>query len=229
MPSASRVLLASLAVTLLVVAAGLGIRLGVAGPEGSDDPDSPGEPGSGQDVPAAVSPPESLAGLETRGLAALRAPFCAGIAEAAVVDALGGEPTRAEAYDNGETAALTPTVTDVSHEHGCLWSDTRTTARGWVFAPPVTPARARGLADGAAAGRGCSRVPDAPALGEPDVALVCDRGDVREASYRGLLGDAWLVCSITAPRALDRAEHLDRAGRWCAAVVTATTGSTGPD
>lgn len=225
MPSGSRVLLASAATsavaTAVAVAVGLGIRLGVTGPDEGSAP----APDRGPVVVA--EPPVSLAEMETRGLAALRAPFCAGIARASVEDALGAEATRAETYENGETAALTPKVTDVAHEHGCLWSDRRTTARGWIFAPPVTPGRARGLADSAADGRGCSRVPDAPALGEPGVALVCERGGVREASYRGLLGDAWLVCSTTAPRALAPAEHLDRTSRWCAAVVTAATGATG--
>jgi hypothetical protein len=217
MPSGSRVLLASAAVTAVAVAVGLAVT-------GPDE----GSPQIAERAPAVVAePPASLADMETRGLAALRAPFCAGITRESVEDALGGEATRAEAYENGETAALTPKVTDVAHEHGCLWSDGRTTARGWVFAPPVTPGRARGLADSAAAGRGCSRVPEAPTLGEPGVALVCERGGVREASYRGLLGDAWLVCSTTAPRALDAAEHLDRTSAWCAAVVTAATGATG--
>lgn len=217
MPSGSRVLLASAAATAAAVAVGIGVT-------GSDEGSAP--PPDRRPV-AVAEPPASLAEMETRGLAALRAPFCAGIARESVEDALGAEATRAEAYENGETAALTPQVTDVAHEHGCLWTDGRTTARGWVFAPPVTPGRARGLADSAAAGRGCSRVPDAPVLGEPGVALVCERGGVREASYRGLLGDAWLVCSTTAPRALERAEHLDRTSRWCAAVVTAATGATG--
>ncbi|MDN4172495.1 hypothetical protein QWY28_06035 [Nocardioides sp. SOB77] len=222
MPSGVRALLASVLATGVVVGSGVALT----GPQdAADTADRTAPPAAG---PAVLAPGTGLEDLETRGLAALRAPFCAGVTAAAVEDALGGPAVRAEAYDNGETAELTPQVTDVAHEHGCTWGGARTTARGWVFAPPVTPARARGLADGATAGRGCSRVADAPDLGEPGVALVCRRGDVREASYRGLLGDAWLVCSITAPRSLDRTEHLERASRWCAAVVTATTGATVP-
>ncbi|WKN49629.1 hypothetical protein [Nocardioides sp. Arc9.136] len=233
MPSGARVLLASLAVTGVVVGAGLAAV-------GPDDAAGPG-PSGPQASPTASAPggPPGLEDVETRGLAALRAPFCSGVAPAAVTDALGGEPTRAESYDNGETAALTPKVTDVAHEHGCSWTSAGsgggsggagTTARAWVFAPPVTAGEARGLADDAAAARGCSAVADAPALGDPGVALVCTRGPVRETSYRGLLGDAWLVCSISAPGdGPTRADQLARTSRWCAAVVTAATGSTVPD
>ena len=43
-----------------------------------------------------------------------------------------------------------------------------------------------------------------------------------ELSYRGLFGDAWLACALALPG--DRQDALeDRAGRWCAAVVTAVT------
>lgn len=216
MPSGVRVLLGSLLATAVAVGAGVAVT----------GPDEGSAPGPDADPPAVATAPSSLDEIETRGLAAQRAPFCDGVDPAAVEDALGEPASRADAYGNGETAALTPQVTDVAHEHGCLWSAGRTTARGWVFAPPVTPGRARGLVDAAASGKGCSRVEDAPALGRPGIALVCDRGDVREASYRGLLGDAWVVCTISAPRSLDRAEHLDRTSRWCAAVVTAATGST---
>ncbi|MBC9734117.1 hypothetical protein [Nocardioides marmotae] len=219
MPSGVRALIASLVATAALV--GVGVVL--SDPQGSSGPAGPTSPTAAP--PVALDPDTGLDDLETRGLAAVRGPFCAGIAPAAVEAALGGAPTRAEAYGNGESAALTPRVTDVAHEHGCLWSTGGTTARGWVFAPPVTPARARGLVRLATGGRGCSRVADAPTFGEPGVALVCRRGDVREASYRGLLGDAWVVCSISAPRSLDRAEQLARTSRWCAAVVAATTGA----
>lgn len=218
MPSAVRVLLASAAVTVLAVTAGVVAR----------GPQEPAPPATAPPVDSGTAPAASsgLAKLETRGLAVLRAPFCAGVADEAVEAALGAEPAVTEAWENGETAALTPRLTDVAHEHGCAWSAGRTTARGWVFAPPVTSGRARQLARSAAGSTGCEPLADAAAFGSPDVALVCERGGLREASYRGLFGEAWLVCTLTAPAAADPTELLDRTSRWCASVVTAATGAT---
>ena len=55
----------------------------------------------------------------------------------------------------------------------------------------------------------------------PSVALICPAGDRRWASFRGLFGDAWLACSLSAPATLGDQELLDRAGRWCVAVAEA--------
>ena len=42
-----------------------------------------------------------------------------------------------------------------------------------------------------------------------------------EASYRGLFGDAWLACSLTAPG--ERDAVLEKAGAWCVAAARAAS------
>ena len=115
---------------------------------------------------------------------------------------------------------------DVAHEFGCTWRRTDgSTARAWVFTPPVTAGRARALARTTASTPGCSEVADAPAFGRPSAAVVCRADGTLEASYRGLFGDAWLSCALAAPVSpADRADLVDRAGRWCVAVATAASG-----
>lgn len=221
MPSAVRVLLVSAATTALAVSVGVVVH----------PPDQSAPPAATPATPAAPEADPTVAPLEeveTGGLTVVRAPFCAGIADEAVEVALGREPVRSTAWENGEEVALTPRLTDVAHEHGCSWAAGRTTARGWVFAPPVTAGRARQLVRSATAGGGCGSVADAPDFGRPGAALVCERSGAREASYRGLFGDAWLVCTLTDAASRDRADLLDRASRWCAAVVTTATGGTVP-
>jgi hypothetical protein len=83
---------------------------------------------------------------------------------------------------------------------------------------------AREVARAAREEPGCEPVPDAPDFGTPSAALVCDVGPRLEVSYRGLFGDAWLTCTLTADSDVPRAELVDRAGRWCVAVVGAARG-----
>ncbi|MDQ4055708.1 MAG: hypothetical protein M3237_23860, partial [Actinomycetota bacterium] len=66
---------------------------------------------------------------------------------------------------------------------------------------------------------GCEPVADAPAFGQPSAAVVCATEPRREVSYGGMFGDAWLTCTLSS--GVPRAELLDRAGRWCVAVVEA--------
>ncbi len=40
------------------------------------------------------------------------------------------------------------------------------------------------------------------------------------ASYRGLFGDAWLVCEVVRPAGATW-DVTDRAGRWCVGVLRA--------
>ncbi len=114
---------------------------------------------------------------------------------------------------------LTSEVTDIAAEHGCRWKRGRTVARAWVFAPPVTSADAKRFAGSARRAEGCDVRRDAPGFGSPSVARTCPVGEGFEASYRGLFGDAWLVCSLTAPGT--RRATLTRAGAWCVAVAEA--------
>ena len=110
---------------------------------------------------------------------------------------------------------------DVAHEDGCRFDGpSRTSAAAWVFAPPVAPQRADELVAAATSDdRGCREVPGAAAYGDPSVARTCRTGPLRETRYAGLVGDAWLTCSLSAPRSVERAELEARADAWCAAVL----------
>ncbi|MEG3093508.1 hypothetical protein U1703_18875, partial [Sphingomonas sp. PB1R3] len=57
--------------------------------------------------------------------------------------------------------------------------------------------------------------------GVPSLALACVDGGTRVLSYRGLFGDAWLTCQLTAPETVAAAAHEDRTGRWCVSVASA--------
>ena len=141
----------------------------------------------------------------------------------AVIRALGVEPTDASAHRSGQRARITDDVTDVVHEFGCTWSAGASRAEAWVFVPPVTRERARTLADLARERAGCTAVAGAAAYGDPSAATSCRADAGIEVSYRGLFGDAWLACALTAPGG-EQQELTDRAGRWCAAVATAASG-----
>lgn len=212
MPTAVRALLAAVLATAGVVGAGVALR----------DPDEAAAP------PPTVVESTTLADLDTTALAARRSGFCSGIGSEPVAAALGGEPAAEASYDNGDRVPISVEVTDVAHEYGCSWTGADgTEARGWVFAPPVTAARARLLARATARAPGCQRQPDAAGFGSPSVGVLCtadgDGGDEQTVSLRGLFGDAWLACSLRVPAPADPAALTDRADRWCAAVVVAST------
>lgn len=175
-----------------------------------------------------------LASVDTTTLAVTRGPWCDQLPAEAVERALGGPPATSSAYESGDRARITPDVRDVAHEFSCTFvGEDGTTARAWVFAPPVTRAQAGRLVRVAGSAEGCRRVRDAPDFGRPSVATIC-QGEGRSgtgaaastvASYAGLFGDAWLSCSLGTPSAesasAESAERdvLDRAGRWCVAVA----------
>lgn len=193
--------------------------LGIGSCQGDDEP-----------APTAAPSPSStpLAELDTATLVVRRDSFCPDVDPDAVEEALGGDPDASTSYDNGEPARLTRTVEDVAHEFDCTWQRAGgTVARAWVFAPPVTAGRARALArEAAQTVPGCSPVPDASVYGRPSAAVGCRTGGTLEAAYHGLFGDAWLSCSLAVPVAgADRADLVDRAGRWCVAVATAASGA----
>jgi hypothetical protein len=167
----------------------------------------------------------SLADLATDTLVVRRDSFCSDVDPDAVQEALGGEPDASSSYGNGEPARLAAGVRDVAHEFGCTWRRADgAVARAWVFTPPVTPGRARALARDARTAAGCSPVRGAPAFGRPSAAVVCRSDGALEASFHGLFGDAWLSCSLAVPAGrVDRADLVDRTGRWCVAVATAAS------
>lgn len=161
-----------------------------------------------------------LADFDSATAVVRRAPFCSAVPGEGVSEALGGAGELAE-YGNGQQADPLPQG-DVAHEYGCVWTTATGDARAWVFAPPVTGARAQEIVR-AAPTKGCAATPGAPAFGTPSVALLCTAGTTRTASYRGLFGDAWLSCSLTQPVAVPPAELVARAGRWCVAVAQAAS------
>lgn len=206
-----RSLVAAVALTAVAVTVGVAVR---------------GDADSGVDPSVAARPGTPLSSYDTSGVAVARAAFCSTVGAEPVAAALGDEPDSSTSYGNGERARVTRKVEDVAHEFDCTWVGADgTVARAWVFAPPVTPERARDLASAAAAVRGCEAVEGAPAFGSPSASVFCASGTELQASYRGLFGDAWLACSITAPAAdTERPGLLDRAGRWCVAVAKAASG-----
>jgi len=192
------------------LAAVLLLMLGAARCSG-DEPDPEPE--------AASSTP--LSALDTGSLTAARAEFCSRITPTAVDEALGSPASRTVDYANGEKARLAPGVTDVAHEYGCVWVGADgTTARAWVFAPPVTAGQARKLRSEATRAEGCAPVPDAAPFGAPTAAVRCTGDDAVVTAYHGLFGDAWLSCSLSTRTETD--DLPDRSDRWCAAVVRAT-------
>jgi hypothetical protein len=171
-------------------------------------------------APVASSTP--LSEFATDQVSVTRGDFCPRVAPEAVADALGGKPTGSQTWANGDRTRLSAGVRDVAHEYGCSWTAADgTQARAWVFAPPVTAARAAGL--GRAAGRvdGCRPLAGAPAYGAPSTAVSCRARNDGRTTYQGLFGDAWLTCSLQAPGA---APDADRTGRWCVAVAQAASG-----
>ena len=82
------------------------------------------------------------------------------------------------------------------HEFGCSYAVPDVgAARAWVFAPPVDAAAAQRLVKAAGKATGC-KAGTGPPFGTPTLALTCSKDGVTRASYRGLFGDAWLVCEV---------------------------------
>jgi hypothetical protein len=205
-------LLFAVVLTALPVAAGV-VVLG-----GEDEPAAAPQP------PAPSYTSTALTDFDTTVATLQRAPFCDQLPDEAVSEALDGDPGATTSYRNGQRAELAPGLEDVAHEYGCRFAGADgAELRAWLFAPPVTRARATELVDDASSREPCTRATPAPAYGAPTVALVCPAGDRTWASFRGLFGDAWLACSLAAPARLPEQQLLDRAGRWCVAVAQAAS------
>lgn len=216
MSSRVRLLLLALVTTAAVVAAGAWFIVG-----GGDDEDSSSPP----HTPTPSTPTSTpLADVDTLTLAVPRTSLCAVAPPEALEQALGAAPSDQTEYGDGQPAVVAPGVRDVVHEYGCSWTAGDTTARAWVFAPPVTVTEGRDLVKAARSTEGCTAVAKAPAFGRPSAALTCAKGKRTEVSFRGLFGDAWLTCTLEerVPRAA-RAEAIDRAGRWCGALAVAAS------
>lgn len=196
----------AIALALTAIAVGVGVVLNARGPA---EPEPVGH----------TSTP--LASYDTKAVAIARSGFCDGVPDEAVTEALGAAADDESAWANGDEVPGTP---EVAHEFGCSFTGTAgAEAAAWVFTPPITVDRASDLAEEAATQQGCRVEPDAPAYGDPSVALVCAGPKRTFASYRGLFGDAWLSCSLALPNDVSREALLDRAGRWCVAVAQAAS------
>ena len=161
-----------------------------------------------------------LTGYDTSGVVVQRGAFCAGVDERQVSAAVGSAATDATSWQNGDPVDVGNGAQDLGHEFGCRWTGADgTVAQAWVFAPPVGADQARQLVRSAAKGPGC-QIGSGPAFGSPTLALTCTKDGVVQASYRGLFGDAWLVCEVARPAGATW-DAVDRAGRWCVGVLRA--------
>jgi hypothetical protein len=203
-----RALLVAGVATAVIIGGGL-LALG-----GSDD--TAGDE-STADEPFATT---ALASYDTTSAAVSRGSFCEGLDPRQVSAALDGDPDSATSWQNGDTVEVADGVEDVGHEFGCEYAGADgTVARAWVFAPPVDAGQAARLVRSAAKAPGCETA-DGPAYGDPTLALTCTKDGVATASYRGLFGDAWLVCEVVRPSGATW-DVADRAGRWCVGVLEA--------
>ena len=119
--------------------------------------------------------------------------------------------------------ALAPGVTDVSHEYDCTFAASGgAEARVWVFAEPVTATVGRSIVREARGEKGCVVRTDPPTFGTPSVGTVCrtTKPTARSVTLRGLFGDAWLTCRLSAPGAVSAEETAQRADQWCVRVAT---------
>lgn len=196
---------AAIALVVAVVVTGAAVAAGVA-------------LRSSEPAPAAHPLAKRLASIDTATAVVRRGEWCARVPAADARAAVDDSSPQLSSWANGDPLGSSR---DVAHEFGCSWTAASgVTASGWVFAPPVTVPRAQELVASAQGRPGCTPVPGAPAFGSPSVALSCAAGGVTTLSYRGLFGDAWLVCELGGPAAPDP----DRADRWCASVLTAAGG-----
>jgi hypothetical protein len=157
-----------------------------------------------------------LSSVDTTTAAVRRGPFCDAVPGADVHAAVDGTSPEERTWSNGDQLGASK---DVAHEYGCSWTAPGgAAASAWVFAPPVTVQRAQELAASARAQPGCTPISGAAAFGTPSIALSCVADGRTTLSYRGLFGDAWLVCQLAGSQATDPA---DTADRWCASVLDA--------
>lgn len=180
---------------------------------GSPAPERP-EP---SDTPSAQ--PTTLAAYDSDEVAVTRAPFCDRVSPTGIEHALGDAAASSHReYGNGDRIRLPDGTRTISHEYGCEWrGGDGTVARAWVFVPPIARGRAAQLVQEAVAGR-CSRT-GAGEFGTPSVATRCRTGRGFERSWRGLFGDAWLVCSLTGRSPSEITAQ--QTGEWCVAVLEA--------
>ena len=229
--SRAPLLLVAVALLAIAVTVGASALVGPLGPV-SDEPasapaasGSPGDTGDRTGSPSATgsasgSPTDADASPIDVDLSKLPVPRrldeCAQLDGDPVREALGAPVSLRQAYAGGDRVEVSPGVTDVVAEDGCVFRSPRADARVWVFSAPVGTAYARTLVRQARRTPGCTPHPDETGFGDPTLTDVCG-GDGRTgttASLRGLFGDAWLTCQLSVEDE-PADEVLDRAQRWC--------------
>lgn len=207
---------------LLGAAAAVLVTVGVSACD--DGGEQPAADRSAPATPTSTGTP--LASLDTSRMSVARASFCDRVAPTAVEAAVDSRQYDDTSYSNGDHARLTSGLSDVAHEYSCAWTaPDGTQARAWVFAPPVTPSQARRLSR-AELRPGCTRASTDAAFGSRSVATSCGHqatGAGRGLGYHGLFGDAWLSCTLTAPKGKAPDDLPERADHWCAAVLRAAS------
>jgi len=176
--------------------------------------------GGGTRAPAASPGPETDVDLSALPIA--RAAFCDRLDAGDVADALDGPVAATRDYGSGERVLLEPGLRDVSHEFGCSYAAANgARARVWVFAEPVARRVATAIARAARGGQGCRSLGASPTFGRPSAHTVCPASRTgRAVTLRGLFGDAWLTCQVSAPASVPRAALVRRSDRWCVRVAT---------
>jgi hypothetical protein len=163
-------------------------------------------------------PPTPIGLLNTSAMHLARIDFCKLVPQAAVADAVGSKKSDGSSYGNGDTAQVTSTVNDVSHELDCTYSAPQgDTARAWLFVPPVSARQARKIVRASGQEPGC-HADNGPAFGDPTEKQICTTGPGQHrVRYAGLFGDTWLSCEVSARAPLSEVDT--RAAAWCVQVT----------
>jgi hypothetical protein len=207
----------SVGVSAVVIALALALAA-VSGCEGGPAASPTGSPTSPAPSPTTTplsSYPTPIEVTVSRSL------FCDRVSPTAIEHAIGGPPESTSKWVNGEP---TPTG-DKGHEYGCSWSTTDGGhASAWVFAPPITRARAKTLTK-ARPELKCQRLdsPGLPPFGNPSAAYSC-RLNSGATLFRlaGLFGDAWLTCEVRFGSGA-----ANPADEFCGAVLAAASSPVG--
>lgn len=223
-----------------VAALALVLPLVLAGCTSTTDP-RPVGPAPGADATATA--PVTLADLPVRRMAVARAPFCRAVPAsvvAAALDLTGADPAqvpRVREDTDGDRVRLggrsqgggRDQGRDVAHEHGCTWRAGGAEARAWVAVPPASRALAAELAGSLLETRGCRGLTGAPSYGSRSVSVTCEAGRGTTVVRAGVLGDAWIGCSLEGGRDVATEEVERRSDAWCAGLLQALAGPVGDD
>lgn len=216
-------------VLLLVALVGIAVTVGASLLVGPLDPVGDAtEPRPSPNAGAAdagrggASPATTRSEVDLSNLPVGRTLDCAVLDGDPVREALGAPVTLRQAYAPGDRVEISPGVTDVVAETGCVFRSPRADARVWVYSAPVGTAYARSLVREARRTPGCSPRPDETGFGDPTLTDVCTstRPATATATLRGLFGDAWLTCRLSGEGERP-GEVLVRARRWCTGVAVA--------